>query len=641
MYPVSDAWRAAIFAASRTVAIKGTIALQDGTVVPFGDADLQAGTFALDNQCVNGEELEFGAVYAGQLTMTLASDINRYRLFGGVVTAVYALQVADGSFEEMPLGKYWVTEANRKGQNVTLKALDAMLLLETDWPGTGTYGSVYELLTWICEACGAELGMTRAEVEALPGGGRAYQLDTTFTGACSTYRDLVAVLAQSCGCYATASREGRILLRQMALEPCATLPAHARSSTEVSDFRATYQGLKVTMPDGTVIESYDPERTAGLVMTIQDNPCFSAGLPEVRQQLADGVRARLCLYDYTPGTVSFVGDPAIECGDMLTVPVDGADVRVLVHTYTWQYRGRHTVKCVGKNPYLTVPSRESKRISQITNLASQNGSLVVTSQNIKALKLGADLKSLAKLRFITGANAADLVFNGTFLLDVTAEEGAVLSFVYELNGQRDTLHAPQQTVRTGAYTVTLFRPLMGVPADTNNVLQVLASTSGGTVTLRAYGGYATVYGSGLVNTAEPPWDGTITIEEALEGPWALGSGLAFVPVSEGAATGMQVPVPTLAAELLPGPWALRSGLSFVAVADTAEGGYVQQRQTISAIYADRYTYSRELVDLSAQDFCLRRRFTFVSTEQPIDAGRMSVLRIDTEPFAHVESIEVT
>lgn len=642
MFPVSQAYIDAVFAKNRRDRLEGVITLATGSRVPFSDADLQAGTVSIDNQCVNGEELEFGAVYAGQFTMTFRTDLDRYQLFGAVLTASYFLQLADGTFEELPLGRYQITEANRKGKNITVKAIDAMLSLEQAWGGSQVYGTVYELLAWICESCGVELANAPEEIEAMPNGTAHYQLDTAFAGCCSTYRDLVAVLAQSMGCYATADRAGRIALRQMALSPSRPLPEDVRTSTEISDFRVTYRGLKVTLVDGSVLESYDPDRTDGQVMCVQDNPCFSAGLPETRQQLADALRGLLCGYAYTPASISFVGDPALECGDMLTIPVSGADTRVLVHTYTWKYRGGHALQSVGKNPYLAnAQSREDKRINQLLNTGAKADYLVVTTQAIKQVKLGADLKSLVKLRFVTGDNGADLLFNGTFLLDVVADEGAVLSFVYELNGERDTYHTPQQTVRTGAHTVTLFRPLMETPAGTNNALQVLASTSGGTVTLRAYGGYASVHGTGLVNTGEPPWDGTITLEESIT-PWEIGSGLTFVPLAgEAVACVTQTPTASSLNETLARPWALGSGLSLVAFSAEATAGYVQQKQTVSTVYAARYAYDRALVDTAAGDFRLQLRFVALSEEQPIDAGRMSVLRIDTGQFASVESIEVT
>ena len=97
MYNVTAACRAAIERPERTERLTGQIALAGGEaarVIPLTDSVLKSGTVKLDNQCVNGEELEFGAVYAGQLTFSLddkALTIDRYALYGAAVTLVWGI----------------------------------------------------------------------------------------------------------------------------------------------------------------------------------------------------------------------------------------------------------------------------------------------------------------------------------------------------------------------------------------------------------------------------------------------------------------------------------------------------------------------------------------------------------------------
>ena len=136
MYAVSDAFKAAIYNSYVNDRLAGVITLTDGTALPFDDGDLLSGSLTIDNQCVNGDELEFGAVYAGQLSMTLTTNIIRYRLLHAMVSASYFLRLPGGMEEEVPLGVYTVTEANRKGDTVALKALDNMVRLNTSWDKT-------------------------------------------------------------------------------------------------------------------------------------------------------------------------------------------------------------------------------------------------------------------------------------------------------------------------------------------------------------------------------------------------------------------------------------------------------------------------------------------------------------------------
>ena len=55
MYPVSQAYKTAIRARTRTDSVTGALTLKDGTVLPLQPQDLISGSLTLDNQCVTGE----------------------------------------------------------------------------------------------------------------------------------------------------------------------------------------------------------------------------------------------------------------------------------------------------------------------------------------------------------------------------------------------------------------------------------------------------------------------------------------------------------------------------------------------------------------------------------------------------------
>ena len=78
MYPVSESYKTAIRAHTRTDRVTGILTLTDGTVLALGAADLLSGTLTIDNQCVTGEELEFGCVYLGQAALNLRTALSRY-----------------------------------------------------------------------------------------------------------------------------------------------------------------------------------------------------------------------------------------------------------------------------------------------------------------------------------------------------------------------------------------------------------------------------------------------------------------------------------------------------------------------------------------------------------------------------------
>ena len=97
MYPVSQAYKTAIRARTRTDSVTGVLTLKDGTVLALQPQDLISGSLTLDNQCVTGEELAFGCAYMGQAALSLRTELDRYSFYGASLVLTYALQLPDGS----------------------------------------------------------------------------------------------------------------------------------------------------------------------------------------------------------------------------------------------------------------------------------------------------------------------------------------------------------------------------------------------------------------------------------------------------------------------------------------------------------------------------------------------------------------
>lgn len=141
MYPVSEAYKTAIRARTRTDRVTGTLTLTDGTVLPLTAAELMSGSLTLDNQCVTGEELAFGCAYLGQAALNLRTALSRHAFYGARLCLAYGLQLPDGQWEEVPLGSYTVAEAERRALYVSIKAYDNLLALQRRYDGTVLQGT--------------------------------------------------------------------------------------------------------------------------------------------------------------------------------------------------------------------------------------------------------------------------------------------------------------------------------------------------------------------------------------------------------------------------------------------------------------------------------------------------------------------
>lgn len=104
MYPVSDAFLQAVQENTRRYYWTGRITTTKGVVHEFGPGDIVKGSGYVSAQCCGGTEIELGTVYAAEMGITLLSDIDRYTLEDAVVELFYHLRLADGTYEEVPMG---------------------------------------------------------------------------------------------------------------------------------------------------------------------------------------------------------------------------------------------------------------------------------------------------------------------------------------------------------------------------------------------------------------------------------------------------------------------------------------------------------------------------------------------------------
>ena len=477
IYSVSDAYKTAIRARTRTDRVTGTLTLTNGTVLDLDAADLMSGSLTLDNQCVTGEELAFGCAYLGQAALNLRTDLSRHAFYGAKLVLHYGLQLPGGRWETVPLGVYTVAEAERRALYVSIKAYDNILALQQKYDGTTMQGTAYALLGQIAAACGLTLGQTEAEIGALnPNAALVCQLSGA--DGLSTWRECAAAVAQLVGGFAAADRAGRLVLRTFAA---------GRS------------------------------QDTGLTMRISNMTLAEKGLPATRQQITDNLFAALQRLDYVPATVTMPGDPAFEPGDRVALPMeDGTAPEMLVTHFVWRYRGRQTLKGVGRNPYLggTTDGATEKALRRLQNSAESKRIVYYSFTNPAELAVQTVETPAVAIAF-TAVEETSAMFLAQLLLDAAPDTGKVLTLTvrYYINDVPVENFAPQQRLETGAHTLALFYPFASVEAGTVTRLSVRLVCAGGTVKIAPYGIKATVTGQGMAS--ETPWDGTLECEETL------------------------------------------------------------------------------------------------------------------------------
>ena len=142
-----------------------------------------------------------------------------------------------------------------------------------------------------------------------------------------------------------------------------------------------------------------------------------------------------------------------------------------------------------------------------------------------------------------------------------------------------------------------------------------------------------MYAQGLAGTQK--WDGTINCNETIL-PIGV-SGVGVIPMDE-SVTAELVPVAGNALHDVISPIAV-SGLSVLGISEAITMNEVVVNYLFNTTKRQKYSYNSKYVT-DDDKFSLRTEYTFESTEQEIDTGRMCAVSVDVSDLASVQSVEV-
>lgn len=572
MYPVSAAFLQAVQENTRRFYWTGRITTKAGVVYEFGNEEIVKGSGYLSGQCCGSAEIEIGTVYAAEMGITLFSEIDRYTLEDAKVELFYHLRIADGSYEEVPMGIFEVSEANRTLHCLEIKAYDYMLRFEKSFNGFETVGNAYAFLALCCKACNVELAHTQTEIESMPNGSEMLSVYTE--NDIETYRDVLFYVGQVLGGFFCINREGKLELRKYGKEPVVTVSDRQRFSSSFSDFITRYTAISSTNIKTQISEYYAMETDDGLTMNLGVNPLLQFGLEDTRKALLEHILTDLAVIKYVPFDSDTIGNPALDLGDVLVFSGGHADERQLVCVTGFQIKinGRHSLKCVGKNPRLSqAKSKNDKNISGLLNQIEAGKIGIHTFTNASAYSVSSTDTRIISIEF-AAEEETHVQFFAIVLVDVAADgvvqngkasgtvmvpvptvsedgtetvtdirvevelpvtvsaDGRAVAFVrYELNDEEILLHYPVETWGSGKHVLPLYYPIEKLIPNFTNTFNVYLRVEGGTGQIETGGCIASISGQGMA--AAVGWDGKIVLEDTI-GMFRFGTGLAVKEFAE-------------------------------------------------------------------------------------------------------------
>ncbi len=674
MYPVSDKFMEAVQKNTRTFYWTGSITTKTNQTYEFGNDDIVKGSGYINRQCCGNTEIELGTVYAAEMGISLYLDIDRYTLEEAEIRLSFHLVYEDETEEEVPMGVFYVAEANRCIKTLELKAYDGMLNLDKNFSKGLSSAYPYEFLSLLSKACHIELAQTKEEIEAMPNGTEL--LGIYQDNDIESWRDFLYYLAQTLGCFAIIDRFGRLNLSAYGNTAVMAVDIRHRFSSSFSDFVTRYTAVSSTNKRTEKAEYYAKSPDDGLTMNLGVNPLLQFGLEETRKRIINAILDVITSVEYVPFDSDTIGNPALDLGDVLRFTGGHADETkqsAITSIYT-KINGKQTVKCVGKNPRLAAAkSKNDKNITGLINSIGETKLSIYTFANALALDVGAEKLSIINMEFASG-DETNAEFHAQAILQVesnpdtrtltaettidlgtttddngtTVENKKVISFplswdedgktelsvFYVLDGHEVEEFHPKESWLSGKHLLTLYYPIMELTANQLHTFEVLISMKNGAGHIEAQNIMATITGQGL--GVQERWDGKITAEETMKKlllssmPTHTLQDVVMVHFLSPKKTGLNDHVASISL----------IGMPMRSMKDTLRLFAPIVRDVVETDDKKKMNYKKEYV-LAEDVFRLRKDYALSGNSSiRLDRGRMLKLVIPTENFDRLTALTI-
>lgn len=430
MYSTSANYKNTMRLASRPYdTVYGTITFTNNTTMAVNSSIMPTNAISISKQCIDGGALMFGGVFLSVLKLSLITDRDRYAFFGATIELTYKVQIGTETigtseipvYEEVPLGVFVVSNADRLSNQVNLTAYDKMTLLDKELGGMYLSGTPWQVLSFASEQTGYQLSFDENHLATYIN--YNYTISISEDQGIKTYRDVVKEVCQLLGCFALDDRTGKLALKKFSQSSDLTLGMGDWYSCVPADYECNYVALSVTSIDGTFYASNDDPTVVGNIMVIEDAPAWDYGSAEAQQAKTNNLYNYLADIDYTPCDIDMPSDPSFDCGDRLTLnaKINGVTraISTLITSLEWRFHSGMSVTSEGINPYLNGGSALATESQRILNQAVEKSKVqFVSFTNNKAVTVNDGGSACIGSAMFTPTAQTNALFVATILVDI-------------------------------------------------------------------------------------------------------------------------------------------------------------------------------------------------------------------------------
>ena len=334
---------------------KFALRMKIGTTTTLTGAVIQS--FSLDEIVNATDVLTFGSACSHKITINLINPPLDLSYNGLEFTAEVGLLLTERpeTYEWVSLGKFYGAEAstNNDFQNVTLVAYDGFFKMSGKYnatlTGATTLQAVYnDLKTQLLEKCGITLKARTLPTFSIPS---FPQLDLTYTQA-------VGYVAGCLGEFARFNRSGEL---EMAWYTDYGLTIdraqqYMNGFKRTTDKTLTVTSLSTGTQDAPIIKGSGAN---GIGLNFEN--------PYMTSAMADAIYTKINGFTYTPSSLKWRGNPAVQAGDLIhTFDQDGTPHTLLVMSQNIKLGGGCTggIECKGKSETTSEFSNNFESTSQ-------------------------------------------------------------------------------------------------------------------------------------------------------------------------------------------------------------------------------------------------------------------------------------
>lgn len=425
MYSVSENYITKMFSRGTRRRLSGTI----GSVAFTGD-DVVKGSFAVSAKATEKSDTKIGGVYLGQLEMTFClsflSKVARDAYEGKELTVYIGLLVdpENDTWVDVPIGVYTLQAPTISKQGVAVSGYDNMSKLDKRFSVDATSASIFGYLSYIGTACNVQIGNTQGEIEALPNGTELLGLYTEENDI-ETYRDLLYWVAQACGCFACAGRDGKIYLRKFGVPNEIEYDEnHRDADVEFSGYTTKWTGVSFVDIATKMTRYYGLEVDDGLTMNLGANPLLQMGSADAVDRRRRAVLNAVAQIRYTPFYMNSARDPIFDLGDEIQFTGGiSANCKGCVMSYDYTLTN-YSFEGYGDNPALAnARSKTDKNIAGLIQTTTENEVTFYNYVNLEDITFSSEQEvTIASLAF-TSAQKTTVKIMHEFIFDLLANLG--------------------------------------------------------------------------------------------------------------------------------------------------------------------------------------------------------------------------